>query len=266
MKTFCTIVIHEAALAPLPGGTGLVYVAVTPRRRAYRYGTHSRIVEINSTTRLRPADRLFTTKQDVLARLGTRGVDAFDYGEFLTIPGPQLAAAGVSIADVENVVQRLFVLASAALPLGNASTRRDLYIRLPIATTVVNTFGPAIEDAFASLSNDVFMDRLRVGMASLGQWGNGPCMRNLPAVAPVTGLRHFVPVAPQGGAGATPQPTGLVLAMNPMPAMDEFAGVDSTLHRDATSGPPCPLPTQGVNTDFNTPDETHEIGVLATLA
>lgn len=266
MSTFCTIVIHDAALAPLPAGTGLVYVAVTPQRRAYRYGTQSSIVEINSTSRRRPVDRIFTTKQDVLARLGTRGVDAFVYCDFLTIPGPQLATAGLSIADVENVVQRLFVLASAALPLGNASTRRDLYIKLPTATTVVNTFGSAIVDAFASLSNDLFMERLRIAMASLGQWGSGPCARNLPPVAPVTGLRHFVPVAPQGGAGTTPQPTGLVLSMNPSPTMDELAAVDGTLHRDAASGPPCPLPSQGVNADYNTPDETHEIGVLATLA
>jgi len=266
MKTCCTIVIHDAALSPLPADAGLIYAAVTPRRRAYRHGTESSIVELNSTNRLRPADRLFAGKQDVLARLGNRGVEAFDYGEFLTIPGPQLVAAGVSITGVENVVQRLFVLASGALPLGNSSTRRDLYIKLPVSTTVIHTFGQAIEAAFANLCNDVFMDRLRTAMDSFGRWGDGPCSRNLPAVAPVMGRRHFVPVAPQGGAGAAPQPTGLTLTMAPTPAIDAFVGVEPVLYRDASSGPPCPLPGQGVNADYNTADETHEIGILATLA
>jgi len=266
MKKFCTIVIHQAALAPLPPGTGLIYAAVTPWRRAYRHGTESSIVEINSTTRPRPADRLFTAKQDVLARLGNRGVAAFDYGDFLTIPGPQLVAAGVSITHVENVVQRLFVLASGALPLGNSSTRRDLYLKLPSSTTVIHAFGSAIEAAFANLCNDVFMDRLRIAMAPLGRWGDGPCSRHLPTIAPVTGRRHFVPVAPQGGAGAAPQPTGLTLTMAPTPALDAFVGIEPVLYRDASSGPPCPLPGQGVNADYNTADETHEIGILATLA
>lgn len=266
MRTFCTIVIHQAALAPLPANAGLVYAAVTPRRRVYRHGAESRIVELNSTTQVRPADRLFTGKQDVLARLGTREVEAFDYGSFLMIPGGQLATTGVSIADVENVVQRLFVLASGALPLGNSSTRRDLYVKLPVATTVVRNFGQAIDVAFSCLCNDVFMDRLRTAMASLGRWGDGPCSRNLPALAPVTGRRHFVPVAPQGGAGAAPQPTGLTLNMTPTAAMDSFVGVEPVLYRAASSGPPCPLPGQGVNADSNTADETHEIGVLATLA
>ena len=266
MQTFCKIVINDAALAPLPANAGLIYAAVTPQYRTYRHGTESSIVEINSTSRLRPADRLFTGKQDVLARLGKRGVKAFDYGDFLTIPGPQLVASGVSITDVENVVQRLFVLASGALPLGNSSTRRDLYIKLPISTTVVRRFRPEIEVAFANLCNDVFMDRLRTTMDLFGRWGDGPCVRNLPTVAPVKGRRHLVPVAPQGGTGATPQPTGLTLTMAPTPTIDAFVGVEPVLYRDASSGPPCPFPSQGVNADYNTPEETYEIGILTTLA
>jgi hypothetical protein len=266
MQTFCTIIVHDAALAALPAGAGLVYAGVSARRRPYRHGTESSVVEINSTASYRPADRLFNGKQDVLARLGSRGVEAFDYQEFLLIPGADLAAAGVGITDVENVIQRLFVMAAGGLPLGNASTRRDLYLKLPAATAVCRAFGPSIEAAFASLSNDLLMERLRIAMGVLGRWGDGPCTRNVPSAAPVTGRRHQVPVAPQGGGPATPQPTGLVLTMNPGPSLDVFAGVVETLYRDADSGPPCPLPGQGVNADFNTAEETHEIGILTTLA
>ena len=264
-KTFCTIVIHDAAFATLARGTGIVYAAVTPRRRSYRHGAESNIVEINSTAQRRPVDRLFTGKQDVLVRLRSRGVAAVEYRELLAVTGPELAAAGVGIHDVENIVQRLFVLAGGALPLGNASTRRDLYIKTPTATAVCRAFGLAIETAFNRWCNDTFIERLRVAMAALGRWGDGPCTRNLRGVAPVTGRRHFVPVTPQGGAGAAPQPTGLTLTMAATPAIDVFVRCEPVLYRDASSGPPCPLAGQGVNADCNTAEETHEIGILATL-
>ena len=273
-NTYITFTLQQHAFDPAPAA-GVVYAAVTPRRRCYMHMTESLVVEINQTNAPFVLDRLLTGKQQVFNRLGARDVDTITYAELLPVNAADLAAISghvgspVSLADVENVVQRLFTFAAGASALGNTSTRTNLFINLANAQAVCAYFGRAIRDFFQQTSNDHFMQRLDTCITTFSGWNTGGCLKNLP-IAPVTGLRRWVPVVPVGAAAAgarpTPSPTSLYVLINPTAAMEVYGGLDSSLYRDPPGGgTPQIFPSNGLNADFNTAEEDLVINAIDAL-
>jgi len=240
---------------------GEIYAAVRQEQHRYCHGAATAIIEVNQTKRERILDRIFTGKHQVVARLAERGVRDFAYRKFLTVRAEDLSGR-LALADVENVILRLFALAGGALPLANFSTRDDLFLEVPLGRAVVEKFGTRIVAAFRPLSNARFLRRLQIAMNVLAAWKGGSLRRN------GEGLRGFVPMRTRAGAEQF-MPMAVKICLNETGAMQEVLGVASELYRQTPSRGPgrifTKLPGQGVNNDKTSLDESRAIARLQSL-
>lgn len=224
MPTLCSIAFPETAHpAPACGENSLaVGLAGTPQ--TYRHGTESTIVEMVRRSHAGPAT-LLDGKSNLIDRLTSRGIRAWEYRSFLSLSPAELEQADLTIADVATIAQRLFLIAAGALPLGNTAAGDSIAINLPTATAACNAFAAKLEAAFAATCNDRFLAHLRAVMAVFRRWGDGPCAHHLPPHAPASGTRHYVPPQPQTTTRCTPLPTHLLLHIHRTATHDKFAGV-----------------------------------------
>lgn len=275
MKPICTIINQTISEQTNAGQTNTgqlklvqkatVYVAAAAEPIAYCHATTSGIVAMSSNPCFCPTSQIIDEKPALLGRLATYGINEFTIGEFLSLAEPELAAVGVTGRDLSFTIARLFLFASGGLPIANTSPNQNqIFMGLKTTTTICRKFGDLITEAFTSLSNQAFMDRLVVAMTVLRNWEECDASACGKPEHPFPDHRNDVPRLGNHSQTVIREKMGLRLKLTQARDRLVFTGVEGLAYRKSIFCRSLPPIEPGGITASAT--DVRNMGILAGLA